>query len=370
MRKNVLILAIADLRHMTAAGYYYYYLYHNNIEFDIVCTNRYGSDSIIEYPCQIYAYKWISSTYQSKIKKVIPMLQFREYAIRKMNENKYSYIIVWGENTGILFGNYLKKRYKGNYCINIRDIDIFKTLKIGKILYMIEQKTIKYAQFYTVPAPGGLIFSHKNSLIFLNKDYATLKNSKSKENLKNLKNEPLIITYMGLINQYYDFFIKVVKVLANDKRYLIRFYGDGAERIQHYISQNKICNIETKGTFPANETSKYLNETDIIFSAYGKTNYSVTDAIGVKESYGPQLRIPVISDNYGKWYEIAQKYGFGYGIDEEHMERLPDELFAWYNNLDFKTFETGCKKYCDIVDENNKKVWKLLDYKVTDKKGR
>ena len=63
------------------------------------------------------------------------MLQFREYAVRKMNENKYSYIIVWGENTGILFGNYLKKRYKGNYCINIRDIDIFKTLKIGKILY-------------------------------------------------------------------------------------------------------------------------------------------------------------------------------------------------------------------------------------------
>lgn len=367
MNKRILILSVADLRHMTAAGYYYYYLHHNNVEFDIVCTDRYGNQSTIDYPCNVYSYKWISTTHQSKIKKIIPMLRFRRFAIEKIKKNKYTYVIVWGENAGILFGNYLRKKYSGNYCINIRDIDIFKTLKISWCLNLIEKFALMRAQFYTVPTPGGLLFKHKNALVLLNRDYITLEKCKVRECFKDLRSSPIIITYMGLINQYYEFFIKVVKAFANDKRYLLRFYGEGSEKINQYVIEKGIDNVETKGAFLANETFRYLNETDVIFSAYGKMNYSVIDAIGVKESYGPQLRVPVISDNYGKWYDIALKYGFGFGIDENNMDKLANNLYDWYCKLDFKIFERGCIEYCDIVEKNNRKVWMLLDRKIMDK---
>lgn len=367
MNKKILILSVADLRHMTAAGYFYYYLNYNNLEFDIVCTDRYDDHSADQYPYNIYSYKWISTTHQPKIKKIIPMLRFRKYALDKIKKNKYLYIIVWGENAGILFGSYLRKKYKGNYCINIRDIDIFKTLKISWCLNLIEKYTLKYAQFYTTPAPGGLFFKHKNALILLNRDYITLEKCEVRKRFKEVEKSPIVITYMGLINQYYEFFIKIVKTFANDERFLLRFYGEGSEKIDQYVIEKKINNIETKGAFSANETFQYLNETDIIFSAYGRTNYGVTDAIGVKESYGPQLRIPVISDNYGIWYDIACKYGFGYGIDESNIDKLPNDLFDWYCELDFKIFEKGCIEYCNIVEKNNRKVWRLLDRKIMDK---
>ena len=165
---------------------------------------------------------------------------------------------------------------------------------------------------------------------------------------------------MGLINQYLSFFIKIIKAFGNDSRYIVRFYGEGADKIEEYVKNNNIKNVETKGAFSAEKTAEYLNETDLIFSAYGNTNLGVTDAIGVKESYGPPLRKPVISDNYGVWYELAKKYGFGYGIDKDKIEEEPDKIYEWYHNIDFNKFKNGCEKYNKEVEENNNRVLNLL----------
>ena len=131
---KVAILAVADLRHMTAAGYYYYELEKMGVPFDIICTSRYAEDSKMSIKGKIYSFKWISSTYQSKIEKIIPFLKFRKFAINLIRKNQYKYIIVWGENTGILFGFFLKRKYAGNYCLNIRDIDIFDLGCVGRVL--------------------------------------------------------------------------------------------------------------------------------------------------------------------------------------------------------------------------------------------
>ena len=338
MEYKVLILSVADLRHMTVAGYYYEELYKRNISFDIICTNRYKTQSSVNYPCKIYSYSWVSTTYQSKLKKIIPFIKFRKYALNIIKKNHYSHIIVWGENTGILFNNFLLRKYKNKYYVNIRDIDIFYIPYLGAVLRKIEQKTITNACFYTAPAPRGLIFKHKNALLLLNQDYATL-NKCYMRTQKKEGNKPLILTYMGLINQYMKFFLKIIDVFANDRRFLLRFYGEGAEKIQRYIESRNIINVEVQGAFVAEKTSEYLNQTDMIFSAYGRTNFGVDGAIGVKESYGPPLRIPVISDNYGMWYKISKKYGLGFGIDENKLENEPDRLYDWYMKLDFKQFE-------------------------------
>lgn len=117
--------------------------------------------------------------------------------------------------------------------------------------------------------------------------------------------------------------------------------------------------MECGGAFSPEKTAVYLDKTDIINSFYPEENSGVHYGIGVKESYGPQLRIPTICNTGSFWGELSKKYGFGITVD--NLSLFPDQLYEWYTKIDFLKFDAGCEKYCRFVDESNKKWLQKLE---------
>ena len=130
--KKILILSVADLRHMTCASSYCEFFEKNNIPFDIICTDRYEEKAFFDYKCSIFRFPWRLSAKASKLQKVHLFVNFYFWAKRFIKENQYRFVVVWNENTALLFGHFLKKKYKGRYAVNVRDLisDLEKNLFI------------------------------------------------------------------------------------------------------------------------------------------------------------------------------------------------------------------------------------------------
>lgn len=352
---RVLILAVADLRHMTCVNYYCDYLERRNIDFDIICTSRYAEKSRCMYNCNLYQFEWKQDKHVSKLKKVIPFIDFLRYAHGIINQKRYDFIIVWGENTLLLFSLLLSK-FKNRYCFNMRDYFDAPLDFLNKWI----KKYAVHARFSTVPSPKMLDKLDGTTLLLTNYDYLVEKKyRKSKEFHK--QEGPIRITYMGLIYQYEEAFKRMLDLFRNDDRFKLAFYGSGSEEIlKSYAEKNDIHNAVFGGAFTPEKTSEYLEQTDIINSVYGATNYGVSDAVGVKESYAPILHIPVISDKGCFWANLSEQYGFGKGIDL-NSAYVADDLFLWYTSLKKENVDAACNNYCASTLEKNKVVERMLD---------
>ena len=254
----------------------------------------------------------------------------------------------------MLFGHFLKKKYKGRYAVNVRDL--ISDLGIGeKFVY----KTLEKAVFTTITSPKAMdILPPHNRYLMINKDMNIMKRVKVKQSIN--QELPITITYMGLIYPYIGTIKKVIQAFANDKRFKLCFYGQGADcDLKNFSAKQGIINVDFGGAFSPEKTAVYLDKTDIINSYYPEANSGLHYGIGVKESYGPQLRIPTISNAGSFWGKLSQKYGFGITVDK--LAQFPDQLYEWYTNIDFRIFDAECEKYCRFVEESNKKWLQKLE---------
>lgn len=352
---RILILSVADLRHMTCVSSYCEFFEKNKIEFDIICTNRYKEKVKYNYNCRIYQYEWEISEKENKFLKIKKFLDFRRYVKKIISKEKYDYVVIWGENAALLFTDMLLLKFKNRYCVNIRDIDLYKNI----ITKLILDKCVERALFSTIPSPKGLSYLKGNGKILINKDLQILKLCTPKTRLKD-DNEKINIVYMGLITPYLETFMKMIKVFANDERYILAFYGKEADtKLNKFVEENGYTNIICGGSFPPLKTVEYLNQADIINSYYPESNSGLDFGIGVKESYTPFLKIPSLCNHNCYWDEISKKYNFGFSVKD--LNNMNNELYDWYHSLDFNELNKNCQKYIDFVDEINKDVYILWE---------
>lgn len=350
---RAVILSVADKRHMSMSAQYEKYLKSRKIEYDIIRINRYDKTENIED--NVYEYSFNKSTSVSKIQKIKGFLGFRKYAINIIKKNKYDFIIVWNENTAVLFSDMLCGKYKGRYCLNIRDQ--FEL----KLLMPIFDKTLKNAYFITSPSID-FKFPGKCYTLF-NRDPNIVKNVSKKAKFKQ-KGEKINIVFMGLYHIAPRTFENTVDIFANDERFQLYFYGEGFDtELKNYVDNNNIKNVITGGAFPYEKTYEYLQQTDIINSYYNNFDRfpNLKAASGVKQSYTPMLYLPAINDKDTTWGRISEKYGFSYLISDDNISTLADDLYNWYINLDFNKFKQGCDEFNKVIDKSISDVYALLD---------
>ena len=353
IRKKAAILSVADLRHMTCANFFCEYFKRNKIDFDFICIQRYEKPAKTIYDCEMYQYKSILPTNIGSYKRMKVFYEFKKYADSVIKNNNYDLIVVWGENAAWLFNKTLKKHR--NYCVNIRDFLEGK----NKIFIPVLKNTLKHARFNTTPAPGGINYLGIEKLVMLNKDYQVLHNYKKTKRFT--RSTGIIrITYMGIIPEYISTFKKILSIFKNDSRFVLAYYGKDAEvELKEYAEENGIHNVILGGAFSPDKTSELLEATDIINSVYGTENTGVETAIGVKESYGPLLHIPVLSDSGSYFSDLSEKYGFGKGVSID--DNMPDVVYNWYTGIVSQEFDFGCDQYCEWLEKINSKIEKELD---------
>ncbi len=356
--KKVLIVSSADKRHMSMVQPYIEYLQSKDIDYDIIRTCRYDSnDKLID---GVKEFVWIKKISNSRFSKIIPYLKFRKFVKREIKKNNYSFIIVWNENTAILLNDILTKKYKGKFCVNIRDVYTRKSI-YGHIMH----RVLKKASFITYPSPDyydDLDFkSYSNFLILYNRDSELLKICEPKTKFSN---GIIKLTYLGFYHSAPDTFKKIAKLFKNDNRFQLFFYGLDFDTIfKKFCEEEKINNVIVGGAFSYEKTGIYLENTDIINSYYNNfaSNKSLQFAMGIKESYTPLLNIPSLVDDNTTWGRIGKELGLVFCVDDHNILNLPDNLYNWYCSLNFDEFKNKCCEFNKIIDKSREELFNLCD---------
>lgn len=352
---KVLILSVADKRHMPMVAPYIRYLNINNISYDIVRANRYQStkqsiQTTLRPDGIDYEIDMVMPMNLRKWQKLRFFLRFYFYAVRIIKQNCYSHVIVWNENTAALFSLFLIKNYSGKYCVNVRD-PISDLGLFGRAADCAVAKSF----FSTVPTPEAEELKGKNKdkyIVVYNRDYELL----SKWATKGCKREklPIRLTHLGVYSKAVRGSIELADLFGNDKRFELNFYGAGFDQeFQEYISNCGYTNINTKGSFVAEKTRDYLQNTDIINSYYNMYNQpGLKNSFGIKHSYTPMLYLPGLADENTAWGRLSKPYNMAFLVNDKNRNKLPDLLFKWYSELDFDTFVENCDKFNLIIDES------------------
>lgn len=339
--KKVCILSAVNIRHMTLVSLYTERLKRDNISYDIIYMDKYGEKEEFVADNK-YVFTNIINSQENRYKKVLQYFKFKKFAIPLLEKNKYDFIIVWNDVAIFIFAYYLAKHWKGKYCLNIRDY----MGERNPYVYHRFKKVIKNAAFNTISSDGFRAFLPPHDYIQVHSfNESILNNIKPRESFRETGN-PIRITFVGNV-RFFEVNKQILDVFKNDNRFEVHFYGSNAEILEDHAKKNGIQNARFSGTFKVNETAKYISKTDIVNNLYGDKSISLIYALSIKLYYGIYNRTPILVFKGTYMAEIIAKYDIGFivdGIDNS----LPDRLYKWYTNIDFKVFNRNCE--CALFD--------------------
>lgn len=164
--------------------------------------------------------------------------------------------------------------------------------------------------------------------------------------------EPVRIGFIGNV-RFFDRNKKLLDVFANDVRFELHYYGTNAEVLEKYAEENGIQNTVFHGSFPVDDTKKFLENIDIMNNLYGNETINLQKAISIKFFHALYARIPVLVDENTYVGELAQEMGIGFEVHTID-ENMKESLYKWYSCLDFDTIDSSCKSFLEKTSEENR----------------
>ena len=351
--KRICILSAVNIKHMSMISVYTDELQRQCIDFDLIYMDKY--DEVEPYPAKnIYRYVNVINTKLPKYIRGLQYFKFYNYAKKILEENEYDFIIVWNDVAIFLFGKYLARKWKGKYCLNIRD---YCHQKI-KPIYNIFVKAVGNSAFTTLSSPGFEVFLPKYDYIYLNSlNMNVLSQCTERPRLRG-ENEPIRITFVGYV-RFYEINKRLLDIFKNDQRFELHYYGMHSEALKEYAESNGIRNAVFGGGFPVQDTPKYIDKIDIINNLYGHGSMSVDYALSIKLYYGIYCKLPILVEPETYMEKITKEYGMGFVVNEL-TDDLNDRVFQWYRSIDFECMKHKCDDALVEINRQNELFKKTL----------
>lgn len=360
-KMRVCVLGNTNLKHMTLMSLYTSFFEKKGIPYDVIYFDQYG----IKEKCgadKLYRFEKKStddSTILAKISRQIEKTKYYQFAKQILGNNHYDFIVVWREETAVQFSGLLSKKYQGKYSVNIRDIDICDGKRKEQNLKRLE-KCVKNSCFNTVSSDGFIKFLPKADYLFVHSANESLLNDLSGTSKKG-ESGPIVISSVGSFrNDEYCF--KLADSLANDKRFELRFIGQGAERIEQYANSKNYNNVVCHGSFKPSETVSFFDDVDIVNCAYGADRIAEKAKMPIRFYYAVFLKKPILT-TIGTWIKKnASELQLGIEIPEDFTEadNIGDLIYNQYMRLNKNVYEKKIDEYIEEIMLSHDKLQELV----------
>lgn len=343
---KICILSAVNIKHMAMISLYTERLLRDGIDFDIVYMDKYGEEE--DFPSKNkFVFKNIIDHNQPRWQKALKYMRFRKYAIQVLEKNKYDFIIVWNDVAIIMFADYLARKWKGKYCLNIRD---YCHQSFKPIMWMFSW-VIKNACFTTVSSLGYKVFLPEADYIQIHSLNMPVLRKLIPRNSFRKEGEPIRIGFVGYV-RFYEINSRLLEIFKNDPRFELHYYGSHSEYLQEYADKNGIMNARFHGSFPVQETNLYMEKIDVVNNLYGNHTKSLDYALSIKLYNGVWCRLPILvcPDTYME--KVSDEYGIGYTV-QTYDDKLKEIVYEWYRHLDFNSFNSGCERFIKQVEKEN-----------------
>ena len=303
----------------------------SNTEYQIISWNRDGKDSKegIQYDENIHVENYSA-----------PFSAYRRYVafIKKVvKKNGFDRLIVFGPQMTCLLSTFLMRKFKGKFIIDYRDLSIEQ--KPGfRQLYALMTK-LSYAN--VVSSPGFIrCLPKRNYYLSHNFDVdAARKNIGSRDTAGFGSSKSIDILTIGGIRDFSSN-VEVVKALANDKNFSVRFVGSGggATLLASYVEEHDIKNVSFKGFYQKHEEAGYVQSSTFLNIFYPRV---ITHDTALSNRFYNSLiyRKPMIVTKNTMQGDYAEKYNIGVALAE--CSNLKNALKDFMNQ-DYNAYAERC----------------------------
>jgi len=341
------IIGFANLRYMPYIKYYTDIFDKHEVQYEIIYWNRRGL--VEEWHAETFAFTEKMDDSVPKINKISAMLRFGKFTKNKIMERKYDFLVILTSIPAILLGNYIKKTYSFRYVVDIRDYTYE-----GFYIYRHNLKGIlNKAAMRVISSPAFKNFLPLDDYIICHNLSISRDTDRNIRTKKPRNKNVLNISYIGAI-AYFAEVAKLLDAIANDSRFIFLFYGSGVDdqALKTYCLANGINNVYFHGMYKPSEKEAFYGETDLIFNAYGADVRNTKLSLSNKLYDAAWYRIPILVSPGTAMFEMAKYMGFELNFEKA---TIADDLYNWYNELDWERFKVTADTLINKAFDDNKK---------------
>jgi hypothetical protein len=349
---KICILSIVNIKHMSAASLYLDFFKEIGLKYDIIYIDKYlkpeknNAENIYRYELKIKP-EW------SRLKKASKYFGFRKYAKQVLIKNKYDLVITWGTETTFLFFDYLIRKQKNKYIVNIRD---YANLN-NKLKYLLLKNIVSNSRITTISSNGFKSFLPKHDYILI---HSLNKSILDKANIRNglrKKSDPIRICFLGNV-RFFENDKKLIDALGNDNRFILQYFGIGSDRLEIYADEKSISNVEFVHSFDVEQTTELLNKADIINNLYGYNDIALDTAVSIKYFYALYLRLPILVYKNTFMEQVSKNIAF---VFDDDYRFLGDKIYKWYHFINFNDFNIVCENKIQVIAAENEEFYQELN---------
>ncbi len=321
--------------------------------YDIIFFDRFTNGQV-EHNEHEYIIHRVCPLGGDKLKKIIPMLSFRNSVIKIIKKENYDKIIILNTLPGVLLKDILLKQYKGKYIFDIRDYTYEKYSFYRKVV----NSLVENSAFSTISSAGFLSFLKQNKKIIINHNISNEEFVKQSPSLSSDK-VPIVLAFIGAL-RYSEMNSQLAKMLR-DTKYFLSFIGiSNIEwHVEDYCQRNHIYNVRFSGSFDNTKKPELYNEVDIINALYGNNSIEVTSALPNKLYDCVLFKKPIVVSAGTYLAKVVEKYGLGVVVSD--LSNIKADLDYYVQKFSAELFVKNANKFLALVKEDQNVFYKALN---------
>lgn len=313
-------------------------LHQKKVSYEVIIWNRSGEKK--QYPSNYLVFNEKSDIFVAQWKKVGAFIRFKSFLKRTIIARKYDKLIMLSTMPAVLCYNLLKKKYRGKYIFDFRDLSYERYAFFKRIVKSI----IDNSYFTCISSPG---FAEKLELdsyvIAHNFRYRDLDNEL---NEPNLCTNPIRLLHIG-ITRGEQFNKRLADIFGGDDRFQVNIIGSGndTESFKSYI-ENK-SNIKVRGTYNNMDKMSFIYDASMLLYYY-PGDYNCDSALANKYYDGLIYKKPLIGNiNTYSGKRIQDKgLGISLDIDDNHFA---DKIYNYMMTLNQSVYMEAVAREMNLV---------------------
>lgn len=326
--KTVLILG----NNKWFSPYYNIYAGHlkgSSVSYDVISWNR---DLSEEFSPLTYSKQTNNS---NKFIKLLNYARYARFVCNVVHRNHYDNLIVFGSQLSLFLLPLLLFSYRKRYIIDFRDLSI-EQYPIIKTLF----SWILHGSYCNVvSSPGFIKYLPKADYIVAHNLSMDL--ARNGLNIRYKQSErPYEVLTIGGIRDY-ESNMEVVKSLANNSMYNIKFVGKGyaSKKIEESCLLNSYTNVSFSGYYKKEDEPEIIKSSTVLNIFYPQIK-SHMSAMSNRFYNALIYKKPIIVTAGSVQGEYVEKYNLGLSVKD--CSDLAEMLCSFIVDMDKETFENNC----------------------------
>lgn len=279
--------------------------------------------------------------------KFVLYFQYYKYVKRILKRKKYDLLVFLHSQIGVVLAPFLKEYYKGRYIADIRDFE-YENLWAYR---MLEAVFVKHSLINIISSNAYKSFLPKGDYNILHNDrFVEYEYLKQHEEID--FGERIVIGNIGTF-RFYENNIALIEGIKNSQRITFKIYGRGTEKVNAYIAENNINNVETRGGFEFDETLALFATCNVVFNLYGNNDPALDYALSNKLYIAARFCMPVIVSPNTYMEKVTRKFGFGIVVDLK-AKNIEEQILTQYSSFISSDYKSGCDRFIAFVEKENK----------------